>query len=143
MTQLRNQKLLHRESDGGFGTGQSGHDSSGDETGACAAHHSGRADLLVAQHAKELAKPVEPLVEKSRHRFKRAIARGNPRSAGRDDALTLGRAQLPFVRSAPRVRSSLTIVCPTTSWPADRSRSTIARPPLSVASLRVSLIVIT
>ena len=38
----------------------------GDEAGAGAAHHRGRADLLVAQHPEQLAEAVEPLLQQRR-----------------------------------------------------------------------------
>ena len=137
-------QLLHRQPHGGFRSGQRDDDAAGDEAGAGAAHHRGRADLLVAQHAEQLAEAVEPLLEQRVDRFVRAVARRDAGAAGRDDHLRRrGWRELPLDASAHQLGSSLTIVRPTTVWPAAVSRSAMARPLVSVASVRVSLTVTT
>ena len=45
------------------------------------------ADLLEAEHAEQLAEPVEPLFEERVDRFEGAVARGDAGSARRDDDL--------------------------------------------------------
>src|SRR4029450_9783749 len=64
------------------------------------AHHRARADLLVAEHAKELAEAVEPLPQHAVDRLERAVARCNARAARRDDDLNLGAGQLTADRIA-------------------------------------------
>src|SRR4030095_8495580 len=55
--------------------------------GACnrTTHHRRRANLLVAEHAEQFAEAGEQLLEQAIDRFKRAVARGNSRTPGRDN----------------------------------------------------------
>src|SRR5215467_11912328 len=70
-------------------------DASCQSAGDGSAHDRARADFLVAEHAKELAKPLEPLPQHATHRLERAVARGDTGAASRDDDLDVGIGQLP------------------------------------------------
>src|SRR3954451_6802582 len=65
MSELRDQQPLHREPHRRFRSGQRDDDVPGGDAGAGAAHHRRGSDLLEAEHAKELAEAVEPLLQQA------------------------------------------------------------------------------
>ena len=77
--------LFIAETDGIFRPGQRHDDLSLRRSGACAAHHRRRPDLLVAEHAEQLAESLEPLFEKVADDFVGGVARRDARAACRDD----------------------------------------------------------
>src|SRR5262245_57061859 len=82
---FRQDEALHRKLYGGLGPGQHEDRASVHDPCRRAGQHGRGADVLVAQHSKQLAEAVNPFVEKRRHRFVCRIATGNAGSAGRDD----------------------------------------------------------
>ena len=96
MSKLGDHQLLHGQPHGSRRSRQRHDNAAGDEAGAGAGHHRRRADLLVAEHAEQLAKPVEPLFEKRADCLVRAVARGDARSAVGDDHLKAAVRQMAF-----------------------------------------------
>ena len=94
----------------------------------------------VAEHAEQLAEPVEPLLEQRGDGLEGAVAGGDAGAARGDDDLG---GERPWRRRTARDRSgsSRTMSRPVTSCPAAVSVSTIASPLVSVPGVRVSLIV--
>src|SRR5262245_53452291 len=95
MSELGDQQLLERQADRGFRSRQRHDDASGDRSGDGAAHDRSRPNLLVAEHAKELAEALEPLPQHAVDRLERAIARRDAGAAGCDDDLDVRVGQLP------------------------------------------------
>ena len=79
--------LVIAEPDGIFRSRQRDDDLSLRGAGARAAQHRGRPDLLIAQHAEELAEPVEPFLEQIADDLVGRVARRDAGAAGRDDDL--------------------------------------------------------
>jgi len=102
--ELRDQQALEREPHSRFGSRQRDDDVSRRNAGARAAHHRGWADLLKAQHAKELAKSIETLLQEARHHLVRAVACRDSRSARRDDRLHGRARELSFQNPSHQVR---------------------------------------
>ena len=69
-----------------------------DEACAGAAEHRSRADLLVTEHAKQLAESVEPFLQQRVDRFVGAVAGRDAGSAGRDDHLDAAVREVPLDR---------------------------------------------
>src|SRR5439155_16943841 len=74
MAQLGHEQFLERQPDGRLRSRQRDDDSTSDETGAGTAQHRRRADLVVTQHAKQLAEAVEPLLQHRVHDLERRVA---------------------------------------------------------------------
>ena len=104
MSELRDDQLLHREPHGSRGSGQRDDNAAGDEACAGARHHRRRADFLVAEHAEQLAKTVEPLLEERADRFKRAVARRDAGSSCCDDRLNAAIGQMALDRAVHQLR---------------------------------------
>ena len=118
--------------------------SPGVSPGTRPAEHRGRADLLEAEHPEQLAEPRQPLVEERVDGFERAVAARDAGAAGRDDDVDAGLLRQLDDERGHLAGSSLDEIgglrrC---GRPSVRS-SMMARPPVSVASVRVSLTVMT
>ena len=99
-----NHQLLHGQRDGPGGARQRDDDAPPDEACAGAAQHRRRADLLVTEHAKQLAESVEPLLQQRADRFVRAVAGRDAGSAGRDDHLDAAVGEVPLDRAVHLLR---------------------------------------
>ena len=75
--------------------------------------------------------------------FEGAVARGDAGAAGRDDRLHCGVRELTSDGVAQQLRIVFHDRAADDPWPAALSSSTMARPPVSVSSVRVSLTVMT
>ena len=113
-----------------------------DRAGAGAAQHRRRADLREAEHAEQLAEPVDALVEDAGDRLVGAVARGEAGAAGGDH--DVDRAGLFQHEVADDER-----LVPDEAAAGDRggrrpgAALTMASPLVSLASVRVSLMVST
>src|SRR6185503_16168422 len=96
MAELRDDQLLHRQPHRLLGTRQRDDNPPGNGARAGAAHDRRRADLLVAEHAEQLAEAVEPLLQQRGDRLVAAVARRDPGAAGGDDHLHVRSREVPF-----------------------------------------------
>src|SRR5688572_4984964 len=87
VSQLGQQQLVHAEPHGVFRSRQRDDDFSLRRSRARAAHHRRWSDLLVAQHAEQLAESFEPLLEQIADDLVSRITRGDAGAARRDDHL--------------------------------------------------------
>src|SRR5262245_22649406 len=85
MRKLRDDDLLHRETDGGGRAGHREENLATDETADGAAEDGSGPDLVIAEHAEDLAVARERLVEQAADGFVSLIAAGNAGSAGHQD----------------------------------------------------------
>jgi hypothetical protein len=74
MAQLRQDEFLHRQPHGAFGTGKRDKNFSLRRSCDRPTHYRSGADVLIAQVAKNLAKPVEPFIEQPNNDLIRSIA---------------------------------------------------------------------
>src|SRR5688500_666727 len=80
--ELWQNQLLHRQADRLLGSRQREDGGLANRPRAGAAEHGGGADLLVAEHAEQLAEAIEPLVHQFGERFVGAVAGGDAGAAG-------------------------------------------------------------
>src|SRR3970282_1865452 len=85
--QLRDDELLQREPAGVWRARQGEQDPPLDHTSLRAGEHRRRADLLVGEHAENLAEPREPLVEERLDRLARGVAARDPGASREDEGL--------------------------------------------------------
>src|SRR5688572_6623085 len=80
--ELRQNQLLHRQADRLLGSWQREDGGPANRAGAGAAEHGGGADLLITEHAEQLAEAIEALVHQPGERFVGAVAGGDAGAAG-------------------------------------------------------------
>src|SRR3970282_1221141 len=85
--QLRDDELLQREPAGIGRARQGEEDAPLDYAALRAREHRRRADLLVGEHAEQLAEPREPLVEERLDRLVRRVAARDPGASREDEGL--------------------------------------------------------
>ena len=128
---LRQDEFGHREADGVLGPGSR-------KTAVPRAVPAQARDSIaalpisgIAQHPKELAESIDPLLEQAGDGFVGAVARGDTGAAGRDDHIHAG--DLAEDRLAHVLRIVAQDLPLATTWPAPSSSPAIARPLVSVS----------
>ena len=94
MRELRNDQFIHGQPHGFLGPWKGNDHYSANRARAGAAHYRRRTDVLVTQHAKQLAKSRQPLGEQRIDRFERAVAAGQACAAGSNDRIDIADRRL-------------------------------------------------
>src|SRR5918996_1667918 len=89
MSELRQDKFFHRYSNPSFRAGKRDKDLPPTRTGTRAAHEGRRADVLIAQIAKDFTEAVKPLIEELHDDLISTVARSDTGTAIDDNRLNL------------------------------------------------------